>query len=333
VNDPICLVTGATGSVGPCIVEALRYAGYHIRTLSLDVPQKTQPSNDIDELIGDVTDPEVVAAATQGVEVVVHLAALLHVTNPPTTLDKKYEQINIGGTAVVVDAAIKAGVKRVVLASTIAVYGPSGGRILDEDSITCPDTLYGKTKLEAEKIVLSAKGMGRQPIGTVLRFGAIYGSRIKGNYQRLVYALSHGRFIPVGNGSNRRTLVYIKDVTRAIVLAIQHPGAAGKIFNVTDGQFHTVKEINLAICTALGRKPPALFIPVFPVRFVVGVLENVAGFIGIKLPITRATIDKYIEDVAVESQTIQTELGFLPYYNLNSGWRETIQEMQRVGEL
>ncbi len=329
----LALVTGATGAVGPSVVQALDNAGYRIRTLSLDAPQVGLLPAGIDGWIGDVTDPMVVSPVMQGVEVVIHLAALLHIVNPPPELRERYEQINVGGTATVVDAAIKAGVKRVVLASTIAVYGPSGGRVLDEESVACPDTFYGQTKLAAEKIVLTARRADGQPLGTVLRFGAIYGSRIKGNYQRLVHALSRGRFIPIGDGRNRRTLVYEKDVARAAVLAIQHPIAAGKVYNVTDGQFHTMQEINLAICAALGRKPPRLSIPIIPVRLAAGVLEDVAGLIGLRSPIVRATIDKYIEDVAVDSHRIQDELGFIPQYDLRTGWQETIQELRKSGEL
>ncbi|MDO8721691.1 MAG: polysaccharide biosynthesis protein [Syntrophales bacterium] len=70
-------------------------------------------------MIGDVTDQLAVQSATQGVDAVVHMAALLHIVNPPTGMREKYERVNIGGTATVVDAAIKVGVKRVVLFSTI----------------------------------------------------------------------------------------------------------------------------------------------------------------------------------------------------------------------
>ena len=332
-SQPLALVTGATGAVGPRIVSVLVEAGYAVRTLSLDAPPTDAWPNGVDVRLGDVTDAATVQRAMQGVEAVVHLAAILHIVNPPPELREKYERINVGGTATVVDAAIKAGVKRVVLASTIAVYGPSGGQVLNEGSPAAPDTFYGQTKLAAEKIVLTARRADGQPLGTVLRFGAVYGARIKGNYQRLVHALARGRFIPIGDGRNRRTLVYDKDVARAAVLAMQHPAAAGKIYNVTDGQFHTIQDINLAICTALGRKPPRFSIPIVPIRLAAGVLEDVAGLIGLRSPIVRATIDKYIEDVAVDSQRIQTELGFMPQYDLQTGWQETIQGLRKSGEL
>ena len=84
-------------------------------------------------------------------------------------------------------------------------------------------------------------GADGQPLGAVLCLGAVYGSRIKGNYERLTHAMARNRFIPIGNGLNRRMLVYDKDVGRAAVLAVSHPAAAGRVFNVTDGEFHTLR--------------------------------------------------------------------------------------------
>lgn len=323
------LITGATGAVGPTVVNAFHAAGYAIRTLSLDPPPAGIWPDNVETQIGDVTEASDVQSAMQGVDAVIHMAALLHIVNPPPTLQGKYERINVGGTATVVAAAIQAGVKRVVLFSTIAVYGPSNGRILTEDTPPCPDTFYAQTKLAAEKIVLEAKGSDGGKIGTVLRLGAVYGSRIKGNYERLTHALARHRFIPIGDGLNRRTLVYDKDVARAALLAISHPGAAGRVFNVTDGRFHTLNEIIESICFALGRKSPILSLPLGPVRFAAGIVEDIARLVGRQPPIMRATIDKYTEDVAVDSRRIQDELGFVPCYNLAAGWKETIKEKKQ----
>ncbi|MFH1627393.1 MAG: NAD-dependent epimerase/dehydratase family protein [Pseudomonadota bacterium] len=245
-----------------------------------------------------------------------------------TELREKYERINVGGTATVVAAAINAGVKRVALFSTIAVYGPSDGCVLNEMSPTHPDTFYAQTKRAAEQIVLNARGADGQPLGNVLRLGAVYGSRIKGNYERLTNALARHRFIPIGNGLNRRSLVYDKDVGRAAVLAVSHPAAAGRVFNVTDGGFHTLNEIIESICDALGRKPPWLSLPVGPTRTLIGLIEKGSRAIGLKPPITQEMIDKYTEDIAVDGSLIQKELGFMPQYDLKTGWEETIREMR-----
>jgi len=319
--------------VGPLVIEAFHAAGYSISTLSIDPPPVGAWLDDVETRLGDVTDVSAVQAAMQGVDSVIHLAALLHIINPPPALQEKYERINVGGTSTVVAAAIQTGVRRVVLFSTIAVYGQTDGRILTEDTPPYPDTFYARTKLAAERIVLEARNADGGQIGTVLRLGAVYGSRIKGNYQRLVQSLARGRFIPVGNGSNRRTLIYDKDVARAAVLVLEHPQAAGKIFNVSDGEFHPLNDIISTMCQALGRKPPWLSLPIGPVRFAAGIVEDMARLVGRHPPIMRSTIDKYTEDVAVDSRRIQRELGFVPKYDLSAGWKDAVQEMRRSGEL
>ena len=167
----------------------------------------------------------------------------------------------------------------------------------------------------------------------MLRLGAVYGSRIKGNYERLTHALARHRFIPIGNGLNRRTLIYDKDVARAAALAVSHPAAAGKIYNVSDGKFHTMNDIISTMCQALDRKPPSLSLPVGPVRFAAGIVEDLVRLVGRQAQISRATIEKYTEDIAVDSSRIRTELGFKPRYDLRSGWQETVQEMRKMGEL
>jgi UDP-glucose 4-epimerase len=330
---PRILITGATGAVGPLVVNALHEEGYSIRTLSIDRPTVGLWPDDAEVLIGDVTNSDCVQAAMQGVDAVIHLAALLHIDNPPISLKEKYEKINVGGTANVVSKAVQAGVSRVVFFSTIAVYGQSSGRILTEDTIPNPDTFYSQTKYAAERIVLEAKGLDGRQIGTVLRFGAIYGARIKGNYQRLLQALVKGRFIPIGDCTNRRTLVYDKDVARAAVLALMHPLAAGKIFNVSDGNIHLLKDIISTMCKVVGRQSPRFALPVISTRFAVGIVEHFARLSGIKPPISRATIDKFTEDMAVDSSRIQKVLGFIPHYDLLAGWQDAVQEMKQSGIL
>jgi UDP-glucose 4-epimerase len=287
----------------------------------------------VEVLLGDVTDKAAVQVAMRGMDAVVHLAALLHIDSPPTEMREKYERINIGGTETVIDSAINAGLRRFVFFSTIAVYGPLNGRVLGELSPTHPSTIYGQTKLAAEKIVLNAKSADGQPVGTVLRLGAVYGSRLKGKYYRLTQALANNRFIRIGDGRNRRTLVYDKDVGRATVLAVSHSGAAGRVFNVTDGQFHTLNKIIESICSALGRKKPRLSLPLGPTRALVRLISEGNRAIGLRPLAIQEMIDKYAEDIAVDANLIQKTIGFEPQYDLKTGWKETIQEMRARGDL
>ena len=151
-------MTGATGAVGPRVVQSLHRAGFRIRTFSFDAPEKDLFPPQCGGFVGDITDPVAVQAALHDVDAVIHLAALVHRLNPPPEMRRQYERVNIGGTAIVIEAALKGSVKRIVLFSTIAVYGPTAGRVLDEKSPTHPDTFYAQTKLESEKLLLASTG-------------------------------------------------------------------------------------------------------------------------------------------------------------------------------
>ena len=99
-------MTGATGAVGPRVVHALHQAGCQIRAFSVDAPKEGMFPQNVEVLIGDVMDKASVQSAMQGVDAVVHMAALLHILNPPPEISERYEHINVGGTSTVVEAAI-----------------------------------------------------------------------------------------------------------------------------------------------------------------------------------------------------------------------------------
>ncbi len=325
--ERVVLVTGATGAVGPSVVRACQAAGYSVRTLSIGIPGGDVLPPAVDARVGDVCDGQAVRSAVAGVEVVVHLAALLHQYESEAGLGPRYERVNVGGTENVVRAAVAEGVRRVVFLSTIAVYGPSSGRLIDENTPPRPDTLYGRTKLAAEQAVLSATTDG-QPVGTVLRAAAVYGSRVKGNYRRLAMAIARRRFVPLGPGLNRRTLVHDHDLANAAVLAAGHPGAPGAIFNVSDGHVHTLADIVNAIYRAVGRPPPRLSVPLAVARAATGACESTCRVIGLPPPLTKATLQKYTEDIAVDGTLIQRALGFAPSVDLELGWQQTMAALR-----
>jgi UDP-glucose 4-epimerase len=280
----------------------------------------------VTSFLGDVSDPDHVRRAADGATVIVHLAALLHIINPSSATGAEYERVNVGGTATIIDAAKSAAVSRVVLMSTIAVYGHQPGMVLDEDSPTRPDTFYAETKLAAERMAVEARTAEGRALATVIRSAATYGPRVKGNYLRLVHALASRRFVPIGRGDNLRTLIFEDDLAAATALAATHPHAAGRIYNVSDGQPHPLREIIAAICTALGRRPPGWHVPISPVR----ALLRAGSIINRRLP---AMLDKYLEEVAVDSTRIQSELGFRAETGLRHGWKATIAAMKRNGAI
>lgn len=325
------LVTGATGAVGPSVVRELVEAGHTVSVLCRSEPQKGLFAENVRVFKGDVTDSEAVEAAVRGQNVVVHLASLLHVNRPSAAEEAEIERVNIVGTRNVVAAAEGSRVERLVFISTIAVYGYARGGTLDEKSSPQPDTIYGRTKLAAEAIALQGRNFRGEPLSCVLRLSAVYGARVKGNYRTLLAALARGRFVPIGDGRNKRTLVHCDDVALAVLAASSSPDAGGEIFNVTDGSNHELQEIISVMCKALGRSEPRLQLPVWLVRSGAQVVDRAALLAGKRLNIS-AAIEKYIEEVVVRGDKIST-IGFTPRLDLESGWRLTVRELRDLGQL
>jgi len=321
VTRPVCLVTGATGAIGPGVVNALADT-FDIRTFTRHSPDPALFRVPVTPFTGEVSDAEAVRIAASGTRVIVHLAALLHLMNPPSARRPEYERVNVDGTRAVMHAAQAERVPQVIVMSTIAVYGGQSRTLLDEESPTRPDSFYAETKLAAERVALDARAADGRPLGTVLRSAAVYGPRIKGNYLRLVRALARRRFVPIGRGDNLRTLVFEDDLAAATALAATTPAASGRIYNVSDGTPHRLAEIIAAICAALGRRPPGWHAPVGPVR----AFLRLASVVDRRLP---RMLDKYLEEIAVDSSRIQRELGFLPSTGLIEGWKKTVDAIHR----
>jgi UDP-glucose 4-epimerase len=328
IKTPHVLVTGGTGALGPGLVRSLVGAGFSVRVFARDLPSPGALPEGVELLVGDLADREGLRKAVEGVKLVFHLAALLHIPNPLPELHAEYWRVNVEGTRSVVEESLAAGVERLVYFSTISVYGPTVGTCADEDSPPHPKSIYAETKLAGENVLLAAiNPRTGDPLGVVLRMAAIYGPHMKGNYPRLVKALSRGRFIPVGKGNNRRTLVHEEDAIRAAVLAGQHPRALGRVYNVSDGEIHLLREIIAVICDVLGRHPPRLFVPARPARALARCADRVAGGLGYSLNLAES-IDKFIEDVAVRGERIRQELQFQPRYGLPEGWHQALAAWQ-----
>jgi UDP-glucose 4-epimerase len=150
---------------------------------------------------------------------------------------------------------------------------------------------------------------------------------MKGNYPRLLGALKRGRFLMIGDGCNRRTLVHVKDLCGAAQCAAENEKAAGQVFNVTDGTIHTLGEIVDAMSAALGQRSPGLSVPTRFARMLAASLETGLNVVGKKSPIVRATVDKFVEDIAVSGEKMQKSLGYRPVFDLVEGWRETVSQM------
>jgi len=319
----VTLVTGATGAVGPSVVRALMRSGRQVRTLCRTCPGPDVLAGRTEVMVGDITSKADVERAVDGVSEIVHLAARLHANDVAAAAHDDYRRTNVEGTRNLVHAAAAARVRRLVSFSTVSVYASGTGVRAHEETPPRPATIYGQTKLSAEGPVIHAVDADGNRFGTVLRLGSVYGPRIRGNYARLVEALSAGRFVPIGSGANRRALVFEDDVAHATHLALEHPAAVGRVFNLTDNRDHTLTDIIAAICAALGRRPPQLAVPLQPTRALAAGIDRAGALCGWRLALRHA-VDKYTEDLIVDARRICTELGFEPQVDLQTGWRRAL---------
>jgi UDP-glucose 4-epimerase len=238
------LITGGAGFIGSHLVHALRARGEAVRVLD-DLSASSgdrlpPPSRDCELVIGTVCDPDTVERCLEGVDRVVHLAARVSVhwsmDHPEETM-----AVNAGGTGLVLDAAARVGVDRLVLASSCAVYGDPDQMPVDESCPASPASPYAASKLAAEERVLAASGQGAVP-GVALRFFNVYGpgqdpaSPYAAVIPLFARAILRGDPITVfGDGRQSRDFVFVGDVVQAILAASRAAGGVGRALNVGTG--------------------------------------------------------------------------------------------------
>ena len=290
------LVTGGAGFIGRYVVRALVARGYEVRVLDSLIDQvhravsRDPILNEVELIRADVRDLDRVAAALGGVEHVIHLAAEVGVGQSMYAIDR-YVSVNDGGTAVLLQALIERPVKRVVVASSMSIYGEGlyrtqDGALLDDVTrpgrsvegwdprdaqgrrlipIATPESkrinltsVYALTKYTQERLTLTvapAYGMEGVALRLFNAYGpgqalsnpytgvlAIFASRLQNKQRPMVFE----------DGEQRRDFVHVEDVARAFLLALEHPGAAGQVFNIGSGRDLSILQVGDALAAAMG---------------------------------------------------------------------------------
>jgi UDP-glucose 4-epimerase len=229
------LVTGGAGYVGSHLVNALRQAGYAARVLDL------RPANG-DFIQGSVADPSLVVQAVRGVEVVYHLAWGFYPGD-----ERREIQENLFGTLNLLEAALAAGVRHFLFASTAVVYGPAGPVRVDEEHPCHPERstiggpVYGITKLACEKLCLVYQQRGL-PV-TVFRMHGIFSQGRLGQFGQMLRQALAGEPVKAIRQAGGE-YAYLEDVARAFLLAMDNPKAHGEVFNLAGS--HTYRDPDLA---------------------------------------------------------------------------------------
>jgi UDP-glucose 4-epimerase len=254
------LITGGAGFIGSVLSNRLAREGHEVRVI--DNLTAGDPGR-LDERVlftrGDVADIPKLWTLLQDVSCVYHLAARVSV---PESIQypRDYNHVNVGGTVSVMEAIRDAGVQRVVLASSGAVYGSQEQRLLHEDLIPNPDSPYAVSKLSAETYVRTLGSLwGIETVA--LRIFNAYGpgQQIPASHAPVIprflkSANSGASLVIFGDGEQTRDFVYVEDVVDALVSAATAPNVDRRVINVGAGEAISVKTLVAAIEKVINRR-------------------------------------------------------------------------------
>lgn len=297
----VVLVTGGTGRLGRHITDALIRKNMEVRVLVQKEGDAIRASAGTIPYLGDIADKKAMERACEGVDIVIHLAAT--VSQYRSGL-REIMKTNTLGTRNMADAARKAGVNRIIFASTLNVYGKTRDGVLTEDSALKPTDSYGQSKLLAEHEIINS-----EIDYTIFRMATIYGPGFENSFLKVFKAVKEKKAFIVGSGMNNLALVHIADVVRAFELVFdKRRESRNKIYNISDGRNYTQEYLLTLAANTLGVDKPKKHINTM-------VAKMVAKAKGLDPDEIRFITSNRIIDIS----KAEKELGFKPKESVESG--------------
>lgn len=314
-NEQHVLITGANGFLGSEIVQQALKA-----RLAVSATDKYAESvtTDLDYRPADILDLSSLKSIFRDVSQVIHVAGLAHIFNKTQAVIAPFKAINEQGTANVARAAAETGVRHFILISSVSVYGAFTQGVYNESAPCHPEGPYAESKYQAEQRAIEIAQHSGMAL-TILRLATLYGEGDPGNVARLMRTIDRGRFIWVGNGANRKSLLHREDAARACVTVALHPCTGVQIYNVS-AQANTMREVVEGLAAALGRSLPRLHIPDSLALRSAEILSRLAGHRG-RLGNLHTTLEKWLADDAYDASKFQQTFGFQTEVRLAEGLR------------
>jgi len=295
------LVSGGQGYIGKQVVQNFRESGSTV--VSLGRSSKNDISLDLAR--------EIPHFRNVGFDLVIHLAGLAHVIVKNEASDDLYNAVNVLGTKNLLTGLSKSGVhvKTLIFASSVSVYDQTKcGDILETHATGANKATgaYGRSKLLAEDLIVN------WPIEfvqtkVILRLPLVVGANAPGNLGKMIRFIKKRRYIGVGDGHARRSMVLIQDVLALLPRLTGHNG----VFNLSDGKHPSFVEMERAISTTLGMRPPTR-IPRILAYMLAGIGDSLEKIARIKVPFNRSTLTRMTKSVIVSDEKARAELSWSP---------------------
>ncbi|MFN2304739.1 MAG: NAD-dependent epimerase/dehydratase family protein [Anaerolineales bacterium] len=261
------LITGGAGFLGSALSNRLSRQGNHVRVLDdLSTGDPKALDQEVHFTRGDINDRPKLWTLLQDIDCVYHLAARVSV--PESILfPRDYNEVNVGGTATLMEAVRDASTPRVILASSGAIYGDQEAALLSEDLQPHPLSPYAVSKLSSEWYVRTIGALSK--IETVcLRIFNAYGpgQRIPPAHPPIIpnfirQTLQNGTLIFHGDGSQTRDYVYVDDVVNALVASATAQNVNGEVINVGSGTETSVSDLARLVVEVTGGTPEEVYNP------------------------------------------------------------------------
>jgi len=276
----VILVTGATGFVGQEVVKNLIITGHDVRACARQDGIVFHPNAHIFK-VGNLSENTDWHSALQNLDVVIHLAARVHVMTEHTSGSlTEFRKVNTAATLNLARQAIDAGVKRFVFISSIKVNGEdtNNGLKFSPNDIHVPTDPYGLSKYEAEQGLLKLAEETNMEV-VIIRSPLVYGVGVRANFLSMMQWVNKGIPLPFGSIHNKRSLVALDNLVSFIIHCIEHPKAANEVFLISDGEDVSTTELLQQVAKAFGKKIFLLPVPVGLMRFFAKLLgkEDVAN--------------------------------------------------------
>ncbi len=309
------LVTGASGFVGLSLIKSIKQRDIYV----VGVGRQSIASDAyVFFAVPDFSDQSAWQKPLQGCDLVIHLAARVHVMKDKVSNPlEEFRKVNVDGTLALAAQAAKAGIKRFIYVSSIKVNGEATelNKPFTEQDTANPQDAYAISKYEAEQgLLLIAQQTGMEIV--IIRPPLIYGPGVKANFASMLRTVKRGMPLPLGAIHNKRSFVYVGNLVSLIECCIDHPAAKNQVFLVSDGHDLSTTELLQECAAALNVRSRLVPVPQ-------NLIEGFAAFFG-----KQSVAQRLCGNLQVDISKAHTLLGWKPTIPVADGLKVTALALQ-----